>query len=54
MLVVEEVVAVALTHSFVKDCVVIDTVEVAVITTEGAAADANFTLRLPEGSSVRA
>jgi hypothetical protein len=54
VLVVEEVAAVAFTHSFARDWVVSDAVEVAETSTEGAAAEASFMLRLPEGSSVRA
>jgi hypothetical protein len=54
VLVVEEVAAVAFTHNFVKDWVVREAVEVAVTSTEGAAAEASLTLRLPEGSSVSA
>jgi hypothetical protein len=54
VLVVEEVTADAFTHSFVNVCVVRDAVEVAVIATDGATAEAHFKLRLPVGSSIKA
>jgi len=54
VLVVVDVTADAFTHNFVNVCVVSDAVEVAVIATVGATAEAHLKLRLPVGSSVKA